>query len=122
MLKIIERKALAIIFTFIIVVLTYSFIFYIFFDSGSEIWITLLPILIVGLLCGGIISLVIEYNISFVTNSNFVLNFALYLLAAIILQSIFVKSSFFEIMFYIVLPIAICFFFLDELLKKKISL
>lgn len=114
MLKVVKRKTLAGVITLLIALLTYKFIL---FRNNDSVILFLFPSYFVGIFCGGILSLGIDYILS-PTNHRFIFSLISHILIVLMLTRIFLANSFWESFFILFLPVGIFFFLTDEFIRK----
>ncbi len=110
----IPRKFITAIITLILSVSIYSAI-----SKGpiSENISSYFFILTFAILCGTLMSIIISYFVRNRKFNSFALRLFLHIVIAVILPMIFVKEHYFQIMFYMSLPVSTCYFVIDELLR-----
>ncbi|SEI02639.1 hypothetical protein SAMN05192559_107220 [Halobacillus karajensis] len=114
----VKRKLLTALITLIVSVPLYSFI-----SKGpvSDYVGFFLFILTIAVLCGTLLSIFIGYLENKINFHSFSLRFILHIIIALLLTAIFVENSYFQITFYLALPVAVGYFVIDEVLRTKLN-
>lgn len=110
----VKRKLLTALLTLVISVSLYSLISK---ETTFDYVGTYFVILTTAISCGTLLSIFIGYLENNVHLHRFSLRLILRIIIALLLPAIFVKSSYFQIAFYLAMPVAVGYLVIDEYLR-----